>query len=454
MPVRNGRFGLRRRTLRDFVAAAGLTLQRAGDTLLAIPDEPASRVGERIKLGEFGARCGAHSNGFAPRYFSIVDTAPGSGFTSGASWGSGAGVLLFARAQGGKNAAAGENAIFSTMLFAANADWCSGMSGPLRLWRHAVATGDVSHNLGVLGGGGSGSELLAIGGQFWMKRTRAFKVRLDGVYLLQARNLSHMLTQEFFPFDMSGWGYRTPHARFQTERVQRILSGTHGGCVECRHQNMGSCEFDGMLSFARFRGRYLIYARANLQRSHGGRFVQVATSEGGDPAGPYGPFRLLRIGGVAQPHAANIYFAAVKQNPIDPQTLLGLFPVALSPGAGASLQPRMDDGVVGLSISCDGVSWSPLVVLTNSMAFENRSVDQPADGLLLRGNTVYATVHRNVPHICKGRQHASSYLEPHAIDRTLLQKMVSAAHETLPGCAAASASSAQRSAKTEVTKFT
>ena len=157
----------------------------------------------------------------------------------------------------------------------------------------------------------------------------------------------------------------------------------------------------------------------------------------------------------------NIYFAAVKVNPFDPSTLLGLFAVNLGDAAAARAAPSAADAgntdgraFIGLSISCDGVSWSPLVVLTNSMAFENRSVDQPADGLLLRGNTVYATVHRNVPHICKGRQHASSYLEPHAIDRTLLQKMVSAAHETLPGCAAASASSAQRSAKTEVTKFT
>ena len=53
--------------------------------------------------------------------------------------------------------------------------------------------------------------------------------------------------------------------------------------------------------------------------------------------------------------------AAIKGNPIDPnRTLLGLFAVNLgkqgvSNGDGTSF--------VGLSISCDGVAWSPLAMV-------------------------------------------------------------------------------------------
>ena len=80
---------------------------------------------------------------------------------------------------------------------------------------------------------------------------------------------------------------------------------------------------DGRARRARsFRNQYLIYARANLQPYKGGRYVQVARSETDDPRGPYGAFELLRITGVAEPDAQNVYFGAVKQNPLDERTLL------------------------------------------------------------------------------------------------------------------------------------
>ena len=50
--------------------------------------------------------------------------------------------------------------------------------------------------------------------------------------------------------------------------------------------------------------------------------------------------------------------------------------------------------MVGLSISCDGLYWAPLVQLTRVSVKENRTVDQPVDGFVTRGSTVYAYIHR------------------------------------------------------------
>ena len=92
--------------------------------------------------------------------------------------------------------------------------------------------------------------LLAVGGQFNVDQWN-YKERYDGVYVMRAANLSEMLSQAFFPFDVSGWGHRMPHAPWQEERVGRVLGGVHNGCVECRRHLKGACEYDGMLSFAR-----------------------------------------------------------------------------------------------------------------------------------------------------------------------------------------------------------
>lgn len=81
----------------------------------------------------------------------------------------------------------GRGGDFATMLFAGSANEKHGLSGPLRLWGHATATGDVSHNLGALLLPGSATnsatrsphaELLAVGGQYIAARRRHFKVRV------------------------------------------------------------------------------------------------------------------------------------------------------------------------------------------------------------------------------------------------------------------------------------
>lgn len=493
------------RSLDAFLAAAGLAgqayLTAGGRLTLVSPRAPrASRLVRRISLRQFGSTSPPERSGFGPRYFTVLDVpadtpgwagtsdsastgvewsadgidddVSGGGSAGGSKDGRGGGrdgsVLLLARAQP-TSASAGQ---LATMLFAAKFDPMSGMRGPLRLWGRAVATGDVGHNLGALfvptsdaagrayghaSADGGRHELIAIGGQFHPSRKlrwRQTKARLDGVYLLRARNQSELLTRAFFPFQLRGWATRAFRTPAQEERVCRVLDGYHEGCAECRAPSQGACEFDGRFSLARFRGRYHLYARANLQTDRGGRFLQVASTSTSNPRGPYGPFARLRIAGHAYPQAGNLYFGAVKPNPLDASVLIGLFTLALPPGAGARPLPTQrtastdektkekrqrsasgseHNGLVALSVSCDGLHWGPLVVLTTGLAVENRSFDQPCDGLIHRGGRVLAFVHRNVPGICK-QWDASPEIEAHALDNGLLRRLSLAAHKTLPGC--------------------
>ena len=168
-----------------------------------------------------------------------------------------------------------------------------------------------------------------------------------------------------------------------------------------------------------------VYARANLLHNKGGRHVQVAISEGDDPNGPYSPFEIIRIAGYDMFAGGNIYFANVNPNPIDTTTLLGLFPTAL--------QEEGLLGLVGLSISCDGLYWAPLVELTQCLVSENRTLHHPVDGFVYQDGTVFAFVHEDVP---KVRTHIpkSPMVVPYALDKQMLERMTRAAHRTLPGC--------------------
>ena len=120
-----------------------------------------------------------------------------------------------------------------------------------------------------------------------------------------------------------------------------------------------------MNSLVHFRGRYWLYARANLESQNGGRFVQVTSSLSNDPNGPYAPFETIDIAGYTSLGSVrNLYFAAVMRNPIDAgRTLLGLFPVALTVQSRRRRASANLSGIIGLSFSCDAVHWAPLIVL-------------------------------------------------------------------------------------------
>jgi hypothetical protein len=107
----------------------------------------------------------------------------------------------------------------------------------------------------------------------------------------------------------------------------------------------------------------------------GGRYVQVTQSTSDDPGAGYTPFSLISIAGYDPNGHGNIYFAAVKANPVDEaRTLLGLFAVNVGEDGDAN---GSGDAFVAMALSCDGVAWSPLVAIKRSTGVFGRTYDQP-----------------------------------------------------------------------------
>ncbi|KAJ1462860.1 hypothetical protein M885DRAFT_556556 [Pelagophyceae sp. CCMP2097] len=166
-----------------------------------------------------------------------------------------------------------------------------------------------------------------------------------------------------------------------------VIRGDHPGCVDRRAGYGGRCQFDGKLSAAMLKGRLLLYARSNLVEGHGGRFVQA----------PFRPVEIdgLRLGGNVE--ATNVYFAAVKPNPVDDSTVLGLFPVS---------SPRSNFRVV---LACVGTgvgrALATFVGLTclvpSNPADGGRTADHPVDGFFRFNGTVSFYVHLDVEAISK-----------------------------------------------------
>lgn len=150
-------------------------------------------------------------------------------------------------------------------------------------------------------------------------------------------------------------------------QVSTVL-GTHPGCVEARRnprkpkKNFFACEFDGRVSIAYLNQRVFMYVRANTKNQGGGRFVQVTYAASAH--GPWSSFQLIHFVGYTPQNIehGNIYFAAVSSNPVDPSTLVGLFPVHWQTG----------EATIAMAISCDGyirliILWSfiPLTLISN-----------------------------------------------------------------------------------------
>ena len=176
-----------------------------------------------------------------------------------------------------------------------------------------------------------------------------------------------------------------------------VLGPMHPDCIEMRAGLPAEgCEFDGRISVQRFKGRYYLYARANMRREGGGRFVQVTSAA--SPEGPWAPFQLVAFQGRydwCMASKNNVYSSAVKTNPADHSTLLGVFPFT-GPGTGLNSgeRPRRRYAHIALAVSCDGVHFSePLPVLRVSRDWWGRPNDLPVDGYVLRGDSVYFFVH-------------------------------------------------------------
>ena len=142
----------------------------------------------------------------------------------------------------------------------------------------------------------------------------------------------------------------------QISRPKLLFPGNHKGCVESR-RGFGACEFDGRFSLIHFRGRFLLYARANVPS----RFVQITHS---DDLKEWSPFQLIDIEG-AKPdkmknelptflkaeHEIAMYFltAAVMEKD---EWIAGYFPGFIE---GASL--RLQSAGVHITWSKDGLNW-------------------------------------------------------------------------------------------------
>ena len=192
-------------------------------------------------------------------------------------------------------------------------------------------------------------------------------------------------------------------AKWNRSLVLTAQALRQAGCVERRLTHAPDCEFDGRLSIARLGGEWLLFGRANMATGSpnatkragifGGRHVQMTRSQSIE--GPWSQFRLLQFEGypdyVTGPveAARNLYFAAVKPNPANMSTLLGLF---------AYTRDGDKYGSVSMALSCDGEHWSHLepLALTYRTSLGRGDI-HPVDGWIVRNGSVHFYIHRGVP---------------------------------------------------------
>mmetsp|Transcript_27148 Transcript_27148/g.62273 ORF Transcript_27148/g.62273 Transcript_27148/m.62273 type:complete len:154 (-) Transcript_27148:445-906(-) len=149
------------------------------------------------------------------------------------------------------------------------------------------------------------------------------------------------------------------------------------------------------------------------------------------PRSPYSPFQLIQVLGYEHGAAGGIYEATVKANPIDPDsTLLGLFAVNLGKPGEVN-----GDGTafVALSISCNGVVWSPFIIISTTQAYHGRTYDLPVDGFVLRNSSIYFYIHTHVPGMSR-QWNPKSRLTRYKFKLEALNRLTRAAHLSLPGC--------------------
>ena len=119
-----------------------------------------------------------------------------------------------------------------------------------------------------------------------------------------------------------------------------LFTGRDQGCIEGRVNangisslaRHGLCVYDGRLSLVFFRGRFLLYARANP--TIGRRFVQVTSSV---DLREWTPLRSIRLKGIIACDAS-IYTFTVQSHPLRNDRLVAFFPAVL--GCEGSATPE------------------------------------------------------------------------------------------------------------------
>ena len=190
-----------------------------------------------------------------------------------------------------------------------------------------------------------------VGGQY-DSGLRGFKYGLQ-VYALEIDNVSRMVS---------------------FVRRQLLVRGNHPGCLELRHKFKGVGEFDGQPCMIHFRGKWLLYTRANCHAKGGCRQVQVC---GGENLDRLGEFTYASFAGV--PLEADIYFVHVYCTAHG--TLAAIFPMAEKAVPGSPTK-----GGIYIAESDDGIDFGCPVLLMRSTVFSRRTFDVPLNypSLVLR----------------------------------------------------------------------
>ena len=149
---------------------------------------------------------------------------------------------------------------------------------------------------------------------------------------------------------------------------------SRSGCVDERDVK-APCPFDGKPWAVRWRGRLMLYVRANAARNGGARHVhvsfldeqQLSRSANDGVATAWSRLQLLNISGVSVCPSNNIYFFAVFADAAS-SSLLALFPAVLG-----------NDAVGGIyaSTSSDGIDWARPRLILPSKVWGQRTTDYP-----------------------------------------------------------------------------
>ena len=251
-----------------------------------------------------------------------------------------------------------------------------------------VATESRVFGIGGEGGeGGDGDDFFGL-----PKSNESHRPRKSGASWFEAKDLREVLE--------TGWSHI----------FKDRLSGTAKGCVETMSSHPKRlCKFDSQFSMVELKKTLLLYTRANVNASGGGRFAQVATVNATDRT--FGPFQLLKFqenknlsfsDATAGQH--DLYTFLVNDNPARPGTLLALYPLVL----------HKKDAYLCLSVSRNGIKFSqPHPILHSETFAEGRPFDLPVDGFITdhTNKTIYLFVHANV----QGVVHSKDGYPPHIV---------------------------------------
>ena len=320
---------------------------------------------------------------------------------------------------------------------------------------HMVLT-DVAM-AGTLGLAKIGGQLIAIGGEWFRPPTDKLSDNMghderDGMYMVPFGSVTAAVEHSWH----SDWE-TCCHGTFRRDHpavAPRLFDGMHPGCMSafdrwrtdaytnvrthCKGNmraglrggpNDCGCKYDTKTSFLLWKGKVILWLRANVHSS-GGRYVQVTSSHSDDPKGPYGALELIHIEGYDYNGPGNLYMFVVNENPVDTETLLALFPL----NEGQAHKGNGDgESYIAMTLSCDGVHWSRLTKLVWTTGKGGRTYDHPIDGFTVSGSDIHFYMHLGVDAIDPDARERGRIVK-YAFNTTALREVTAAARRDLSTC--------------------